>query len=300
MEKFKKKIIILLALIIGSFACFYGFTFAKYISSTIWDYHLQSKGFYFTSDYLGNTNVKNVNSLWTGDSVSFNLTNSLNESVATGFDINYSVTCEIIGEAAGHAECQMTISGTSTQNGILSASQTCINTTGDEVDVSEYDKATCELEGYTWINEVATQTLGFDIVLTDMEYTLEDVTVNIVANSTAPYSKSLYGQFKLHKIDESTDSVSLGYDSYTDYDRLVVSNSYDTNQCVTIYWNATDLRIDEELSEFADYTYDANGYINQVEINIDSNSTKYFRFYKTDFSGTYDVSDFTILESCGT
>ena len=37
-----------------------GFSYAKYVSNSVWNYYLESKDFYFTSDSLGLTSISNV------------------------------------------------------------------------------------------------------------------------------------------------------------------------------------------------------------------------------------------------
>ena len=93
MRKKKKYLFLTLLVVIGLPLLFYSFTFSKYISDSIWDYYLQSRGFYFTSDYLGEDIVQNIDNLWDGGSVHFNVKNNLNEKVVTSYDIEYQVTC---------------------------------------------------------------------------------------------------------------------------------------------------------------------------------------------------------------
>ena len=87
----KKKILIVLSLIIVFILIFHHTSYAKYVSNSIWDYYLNSKNFYFESDYLNNKN--NVYNSWDGKSISFNLKNSLNDKVFSNDDIKYEVTC---------------------------------------------------------------------------------------------------------------------------------------------------------------------------------------------------------------
>jgi hypothetical protein len=284
-------------LIVGSFLCIYGFTYAKYVANSVWDYYLKSKGFYFSSDYLDSSLVRNVNNLWDGGSVNFNIKNNLNENVITSYDINYSLTCTIIGDAASHAECHMNGTSTNTQNGVLASFQTCSNTTGDGIIVSTLNKTDCELGGYDWISQVAVKDLYFDVVLTDTNYELKDVTVNVTATSTSPYRKALSGDFVLHKTDIEENKVTMNYKNYSNYDRLIISNSYTSNKCVRITWDSNKLLINS--SEFSSFATDSNGYINEIKFNIDAKKSLSYIFYRRDFDMTYDVTEFLIEETTG-
>ena len=68
----------------------YGVTYARYASNSIWNYYLESKGFYFTSETLKN---KRVNNEWDGSRVYFDVRNSVNSYIATEYDIKYKITC---------------------------------------------------------------------------------------------------------------------------------------------------------------------------------------------------------------
>jgi hypothetical protein len=102
----------------------------------------------------------------------------------------------------------------------------CSNTTNDGIDVSLFDETDCELGGYDWVDEVVINDLYFDVILTDINYELEDVVVNITVTSTSPYSKTISGDFILHKPSMEEDNITMDYKNYLDYDMLIISNSY--------------------------------------------------------------------------
>jgi hypothetical protein len=298
-KKLKKNIFLVLLIVIGSLLCAYGFTLAKYVSNHVWDYYFKSKGFYFSSDYLGSTTIKNVDNQWNGGSVNFNIKNNLNQTVITNYDIGYSATCTIIGDASSYTECHMNGTESNTQEGVLSSFQTCVNNTGDQVDVSLFNKTDCELGGYDWVNQVAIKDLYFDVVLTNGSYELTDVVVNVAVTSTYPYRKTLNGNFTLHKNNINENSVTLNYKNYSDYGRLIVSNSYSSNKCVKVTWDPNKLLINADNSEFSSYLTDLNGYINEIKFNIGAKGTLNYIFYKRNFDITYDVTEFLIEESSG-
>lgn len=289
----------MLLIVAGSFFCFYGFTFAKYVYNSVWDYYLKSKGFYFSSDYLGSNVVNNVNDLWNGDSVHFNIKNNLNDAVITNYDIDYSVSCEVEGDAASYADCHMNGTTSSSTDGVLSSFETCVNNTSDQVDVSSFAKTDCELGGYDWVNQVATKDLYFDVILTNSNYELKDVIVNVAATSTSPYSKTLSGNFVLHKTNIEAGKVDLSYKNYSNYDKLVVSNSYPNAKCVKLSWDSDKLLINANHNTFSSFETDTNGYINAIEFNIDAKDSLNYMFYSKNFNTTYNVNEFSIEETSG-
>ena len=84
----KKILIIISSIILLIFLT--GFTKALYTSNSIWDYYLNSKGFYFESDY--NKSIS-VNNFYDGSDISFILSNSLKDKY-TEDDISYTISCE--------------------------------------------------------------------------------------------------------------------------------------------------------------------------------------------------------------
>jgi hypothetical protein len=282
-----------------SFLCIYGFTFAKYVSDSVWNYYLKSKGFYFSSDYLGSNVVKNANNLWDGSSVHFNIKNNLNQTVITNYDIGYSIACTIQGDAASHTECHVNGTNSNTQDGVLPSLQACVNSTTDGIDVSSYTKEDCESGNYDWVNQISTKDLYFDVVLTDVGYELKDVIVNVTVTSTAPYRKTLIGDFTLHKSTMEEDKLIMNYNNYSNYGRLIISNSYSNAKCVSVTWDTNKLLINADSTEFSSYEVDSNNYINKIKFNIGAKANLSYIFYKKDFNATYNVTDFSIEESSG-
>lgn len=299
-KKLRKNIFLLLIVVIISvILIYYTFTLARYVANTIWDYYLVSKGFYFSSDYLGTNVVKNVDNVWDGSSVHFNIKNSLNQAVVTTYDINYRVVCTIEGEASSYAECQLNGTSSNELEGVLSNFEACVNDTGDGVEVSSFNKTECELRGYKWEHQEAIQDLYFDIIVTDEEYELLDVVVRISVISTAPYRKTLAGTFSLHKGEVDGGKIAMEYKNYQNYDRLIITNSHSTNKCLKISWDASKLLIDANGDEFSDYSIDSNGYINEIRFNLNAKNSLSYIFYKRDFEQIFDVTEFSVDEDDG-
>lgn len=301
MKKYMYLILILIIVaVIGIFINKYGSTYAKYVSDSVWNYYLKSKGFYIHSDYLDTDPVSNVNNLWNGESIHFNLSNSLNQNVISGYDIQYTISCDILGEASSYTECHLNGTTSNIGDGVLSSSQICVNKTGNGVNVSSYTEEECNMGGYSWDYQVAEKDLYFDVILTDSSYTANDVLVKITVSTTSPYSKILIGEFKLHKINDVNQSITMNYKNYSNYGRLIITNSYLTNKCITISWDSDKLLIDSNDNDFISYEMSSNGYINKIKLNINPQKNISYIFYKKDKTAVYNVSEFNLeeLESC--
>lgn len=294
MKKRKKYIIIIVLIVLIFFLSMYGPSYAKYVYNSTQNYYLKSKGFYISSDYLSENGLKNVDNLWNGSNVYFNLKNSLNNEVVTSYDISYQVSCNTNIEGV---TCNLNDTGLSTINGVLSSFSSCVNEK-DNTDVSTYTKEQCEINGYKWKNQVANKELYFNIV-SDTE--VSDIEVEITATTTSPYKKVISGSFILHKNENIIEDVILEYNNYSKYDRLSIYNGLSTNKCLRVTFDSTKVRMDTTSSEFVNVEKDAYANVNGFTISIDSKSSKNIIFYRTDFNSNYDKSIFNVSssDSCG-
>ena len=296
----KKKINILLILfiILASICGIYTVsTFAKYTSNSAWNYYLKSQGFYFESDDLSAEGKESVNTLWDGNSVTFNVRNNLNQTLITDYDINYTASCEVLGDAKDNLKC--ILNGVdSSITGTLSKFQTCINATNNGVDVSNLSKTDCELSGYSWQKQIAKKELYFDIIKTNENYEISDVDVKVIVSSTSPYKKTLTGNFKLHKGEIEVGEISAVYNNYTDYNRLIITNSYTNDKCVKVSWDSTKQLIDIDSLDVSSYLTDNEGFIKEIKFNINGKNSISYIFYNKGMNNS-DINNFVIEESSG-
>ena len=286
----KKKLTLVFCLV-GVGMCFYLTSLARYSSSSIWNYYLESHGFYFSSDFLGNGN-NNVDTLWDGNSVHFNVKNSSNESLITDYDIRYNVSCEVLDDVP--ATCKLNGTNNSYYTGVLSSNARCINDI-DETDVSSFNKTECEIKGYSFENLAVNQDIYFDIV-PDEGYELNNVQVLVTVNSTSPYTKSISGVFSLFKNSRDLGSISKTINDNVDYDDLIITNSFDTRKCVNVKFDSSKRIVDYEDS-MSNTSIDAFGYIKEFNISINGLSSRKIKFFNKDFSYNYSVDDFIITET---
>ena len=286
----KKNILILCGILVGIVLLNYAYTYAKYVANSTWNYYLQSKEFFFSSDSLDSEGFKNVNTTWDGNKTTFNVKNSISLDKITDYDIKYDVSCEVL-EGDG-AKCLMNGTGTNTFSGTLSSNQMCINKTDDKVDVTDYNKSKCEIDGYTWSKIEATKELYFEI-----DKNIDDVVVLVTLKTKEPYSKTITGTFTLHKGIKEIDKLVKSYESFTNYDILTIKNLYQASKCVDVKFDSTKFRIDTDNLDIKKYEEDTNGYVNKVSLQLESNKDYKIKLYKTIFDELYDDSYFTVEES---
>jgi hypothetical protein len=263
---------------------------ARYSSSSVWNYYLESKGFYFTSDFLGNEK-KNVNTLWDGNSVYFNIKNGSSESLVTDYDIRYSVSCEVLSDIP--VMCKVNGGQSSNFTGVLSNNSRCINNV-DDVSVSSFGKTECEMNGYDWENILVTRDLYFSIVPLN-DFVINNVDVRITVNSISPYSKTMTGVFSLFKNAPDSGSISKTINNFLDYDELILNNSYSSRKCVMVSFDSSHRIVDFD-ENMSNVVLDEYGYITRFNTSINGMSNLKFNFFNKNFSNENDVDDFIISE----
>lgn len=266
-------------------------TYSRYTSSNVWNYYLKSKNFYFESKELSTEGIKHSDTIWNGEKVEFSLSNALSVDKISDSDINYKVSCKVVGDE--NLKCK--INGEDEFSGTLSSYKTCENTTGDGVDTSSYTKSKCELEGYTYKTSETKKDLYFEVVSNNPDYKISKVEVLVTAISTSPYKKTLTGSYILNKETTGEGSIEKKYNSYDDYSRLIISNYYDETKCLIVNWDSSTKILDLQSSEEDLSSLDSE-YVNGMNITIPAKSNSSFIFYDT---GT-PVDDFElhILDFC--
>ena len=265
----KRYKIILIVVLIGFCLGLFLTTLARYSSSNVWNYYLESQGFYFSSDNLSNDQV-NVDTFWDGSSVHFNVKNFSNNNLISSKDISYQVSCDVID-----SDIPCTLNGTesSTVNGVLSKSSRCVNDI-DQIDVSSMNKTECEVAGYTWENVSVTNDLYFDIDSDE----ITDVSVLITVNSTSPFRKTMSGIFNLSKSDVVTGNIDYNVNHYDSFDELIISNSYDTGKCISVSFDSSK-RVVDITNDMNILSSDNNGYVNSFSFGVGSMSNEKIIFY---------------------
>lgn len=280
--------------ILGLGLCFCLTSFAKYTSNKVWDYYLKSHGFYFSSDYLG-SDKRNVNTLWDGNSVYFNLKNSISNNLITEYDISYTVTCELMDESFDGV-CTLNGTDKSSVSGVLSNNSRCINNKSDNVDVSSFNKSICEMNDYVWVNQGVVSDIYFDVLSNSEE--VRNVDVLITVNSTSPYKKTMTGIFNLYKNEVDSGSLVKQISNKEYYDLLVVSNSYDDAKCVSVSFDSSKFLVFTN-SNYSNLSLDDDGYIKEFKFSLDSKSSEKITIYKRSSNLEISEDDFEVLLSSG-
>jgi hypothetical protein len=234
---------------------------------------------------------KRVNNDWDGSRVYFDVKNSLNSYVATEYDIEYEIECNIKGNVNGI--CKLNGTDSNKYKGKLTSYEGCVNLI-DEVDVSSYNKETCNQEGYSYRVKETVANNYFEVFSND-ENELNNITVEIIVTSTSPYTRVLKNDFILSRSLDETGSLNLIYNEYDEYSRIIISNSYSEKKCVKVSFDSSKIRIDNDSSVIS-YLTDDSGYINAATVSVESKMNANYLFYRVDNSIPYDETEFQMVE----
>lgn len=293
MKKYKTVIIFGITALFVTFIATQALSLAKYTTNKVWDYYLESKGFYFSSPDFKDNIIYNNN--WDGGSTSFTLTNSLNNSLVSSYDIEYNVTCTIKGDSSTSAKCTLNGEDSNTFSGTLSSYSGCSNKKSEN-DVSSLDKETCIKENYEWKNLETTKEIYFDIENIE-EKELAGLTVIIEVSSTSPYKKSFTQEYVLNKGISEIGSFTKKYKEDGNYGSLTISNSYNEDKCAKLSWDSDKINIDLDKDSVSSIETDTKGYINSITFKISRKDSINFKFYSFNNTEVTNENLFTLIES---
>ena len=292
-SKYTEKLILILVCIIVLVVITSGVTYAKYASNAVFNYYLSSKGFYFESDDLENETAKITNTNWDGNKVMFNIKNYSNKYIAAEVDIDYEITCTI-DEEETTKKCLINGTDKDKITGKLSSMFGCINETKDEVDTSSYTEEQCT--NYTWGLVPAEAEHYFEVIDTEGK-DIDTATVIITAKSTSPYKKDISAKYILTKDSSDIGTLSVKYEEKSNYENVVITNSYNEDKCLKLTWNADDLIIDDDSNDILTSKVNSKNYINEIIFKLSKKNSINYIFYKTDKTKTYTEENFTLVET---
>ena len=270
-----------------------GITYAKYVSDAAFNYYLSSKGFYFESDTLESTEAKIIDTSWDGEKVTFNVKNSSNKLIASETDIKYEITCTVAEEETTK-KCLLNGTDKNTTTGTLSASLGCLNETDDNVDTTSFTESQCSL--YTWTHLPTKKDHYFEVVDEEGK-PVDTATVIITAKSKEPYEKTISAKYILTKDSKSLGTLDITYESKSNYENVIITNSYNEDKCLKLSWNPEDLIIDEDSNDIISSKTSSSNYINEIIFQVSKKNSINYTFYKKDTSKTYTKEAFTLVET---
>lgn len=266
----KKKLIVVVLIIIFILSIP---VFGRYIYHSIREAYLLSKQFYFTSDVLTTTGSNYTYTEWGGldeYAIEFNLYSYNNELAKLDYDLEYTVTCEVITTDKITAVIDDGLTGSSTLNGIIYG----VPPTG-----------TNESSVRILVNPIVELNRG-DIVK-----------LRVTAKTEEPYKKQISCTYTLEVAQETLNTFTIEDVENRDYAILKLINKYETATPVVLEFDPNELRLDLNDEIYRDNTnvetttISGEGtFINKIEFTLEAEAAKYVKFYKVDKAQNYSYT----------
>jgi len=293
-----KKVIIItliftisLLLIYGIFSLVLFDTSAKYTSYKEMNHYYESNELYISSDNLSTSKDKyNIINYYNFSEIEFNIDNSISDTQITSYNIDYEITCNILGDLDNYYQCiidneDKTINSTLISTGICQQDETLT-----------YDE--CIEKEYNYNIEKSINNHNFKIIkLKDNENT--KVEVEIILNTTTTFSKTLKATYVLNIGNNNKDSIYIdnikNYDSFCEY---TVNNNYNTSKNIKLNINTDNLIFDNTDYLYInklDYTSNTYDIIDSITFNIDNQSNQKITLYKNNFKNDCTTNDINLI-----
>lgn len=296
-----KKILIISAISIIMIVLFYGFftlsifdTSAKYTNYKEMNHYYESTELYISSNTLSNTNDKyNIINNYDFHDIEFEIKNSLETYKITNYDIDYDITCNIIGMENNNYTCTID----NTEKNIVS-NKLINNGICQEEENLNYSE--CEEKEYTYKLTETKNKHKFKITRNILDDT-KKLEVEIILKTTSPYAKQLKAIYVLN-FGEKKDTIyidnPIDYNSFCEY---TINNNYDINKIVKLNIDKTKLifdNTDQIYDNKINYTINDDNIIDSITIDIESQKTKKIKLYKKDFNNDCNLNDlqYTIID----
>lgn len=285
--KNKKRQLFILGLIVLNLISFV-IVFGRYITSTVNDFFVRSKEFYFYSDKLSEDDSVYQVDNWSGVEdyvITINMNSNNNNIEAVSYDIDYNISYK----CSDNAICQL-----SKTEGTISS-----NTNSDFFNLTITPNAQLNVGDKIVVEVEANATSPYKKTLKG-KFTLvvgkEKLTYQIVDSAQDPYMQlSMTNTLTFYNVEESFGTYSVG--DKIDIDTYLNLSDAEKGKCysakVNISFDPTQILFDVTNSVYSDATnittttINGKTYINGFTITIDAISSKEIRFYKTDVSKDY-------------
>jgi len=296
----KKTIIILsttvtiIFLILGILTITISDTSAKYSNYQELNHYYSSNKLYISSNGLDKKNKYNVINYYNYELIDIEINNSLSSEQITNYDINYTLTCNVIGEAASNYQCLFDNKETNSIQTNLDSEYTC-------KEDSTLNKEECLKQNYTVSYHEKNNLHKFK--LSKLSANTPDnstVEVELILTTTSPFTQTLKGTYIFNITSEKTNEIELtktyDTDNLCEYE---IINKYFNDKKVKVKFNTSSIIIDETSEVYQNklsQTTDTNNYIDSITINIKNNTSLKIRFYKRNFEQKCDNSKITYTE----
>jgi len=283
--------VIILFLILGLSSITIKDTSAKYTNYQELNHYYSSNKLYISSSNLDKTNKYNIINYYNYDSLELQISNSINSSQITNYDIKYQLTCHILGDAANYYQCLFDESDGNTIETTLPANYTC-------QEEPTYSKEECLNNKYTLSYLENNNLHNFKLIkLSTSASTISTVEAEILLTTTYPFTQTLKGIYVFNINQDEINTINITQTNETSHTcEYTVSNKYSQSKTIQLNFDNTNIIIDETSETYKNKlseTTSINNYIASITISIPSYSKIKIPFYKRTFNQACNNSNIT-------
>lgn len=273
-------------LISGLFSLFVFDTSAKYTNYKEINHYYESNKLYISSQSLiEGTGKYNIINYYNYEELNIDLNNSISETQITNYDINYQLSCNILGDANNYYNCTFE-NNKDNITGMLAKQGSCLE--NEKLLPDE-----CAKNNYNYKLNVVTQNHKFKInKLKDNDYKKVEVLINL--NTTRPFNKNLQATYVMNIGNNNKNSVFVENVKEGDYFcEYIITNNYNNYKNTKINIDINKLMFDN-IENNISYTTTTDGIINSITKKINSYSKEKIILYKKDFNEECNKNDLNI------
>lgn len=283
-------IIISILLVVGFFAMILFRSNAKYINYKEMNHYYESSKFYISSSILDTDNKNNIINNYNFKPIEFTIKNSLNTNQITNYDISYNLECKVSEDASRYYRCIIDNTN-NTINKELKKDFLC----KEDITLTEEE---CLKEKYTLELKKVENNHSIKLEkLTEEEYPNTYISLELVLNTTKPFTHKLTGTYILNLNNNNQDIVDIkltkDINSLCEYQ---ITNKYLSEKEIKLNINTNNVLIDESSNIYINRlsnTTNINNYIDSINILMNSFETTTLNLYKKDFSIPCNIDDIT-------
>lgn len=272
-----------IVLIYGIFSLTIFDTAAKYTNYKEMNHYYESNKLYISSNSLIEQDGKyNIINYYNYEQVEIEIQNSISENQITNYDIDYQLTCNVLGDESNYYSCLFD----SNENNITST----LKEKGKCIEDENLSYKECIENEYNYQLDIVKHKHNFKIKkLKENNYDKIEVEVNL--NTTSPFNKNLKAIYVLNFGSNNKNTIHIenikDYDSFCEY---TISNNYNNDKNVKINIDTNKFIFDNDINKIS-YTNTYEGIIDSITIKINKQNNQKIRLYKKNFNTDCDKNN---------
>lgn len=279
---------VLIVLLYGVFSLALFETSAQYTDYKELNHYFESKELYLSSEQLSyQENKYNIINYYDFTPISFEINNSISDHQITNYNVEYNLTCNILDNLNTSYDCIIDDTDHNNISDALIINKQCL----EDNTLSEEE---CLLKKYNYNLIKTTNNHTFKII--NKNGNAETIKVEIVLNTTSPYSKTLKATYILNVGNSENNDIKINepkdYNSFCEY---TIDNNYYTDKNIKLTIDTNKLIFDTTSDIYTNKISSTtdNNVINTITFILKNNQS--IKLFKKDFNYQCNTNDINYL-----